>query len=101
MTIEEVELDTDEYLVELIGFKILRCLIDADPDYYYTYSYIEGETDIKRPLLKKAMDTLRKEGLVEHRKGLMDEEGFVAGSGFGIVYEKRSQIREILERNEE
>lgn len=61
--------------------KIIRALSD---EYYYPYSYIEDETGLSRSEAKESIDKLRMVGVVRFARGLMTEEGEVAGSGFGI-----------------
>ena len=61
--------------------KIIRALSD---EYYYPYSYIEDETGLSRSEAKESIDKLRIVGVVRFARGLMTEDGEVAGSGFGI-----------------
>ena len=63
---------------------ILNELLETDPMYYYSYSWF-GYGEHSKKDLQKAMKKLREAGLVEYRKGLMDDDGMVAGSGHQIT----------------
>lgn len=78
--------------------KILKALIEADDMYCYDYSWLESETGLTRKELEPEVASLRSTGLVEHIKGLMTDDGEVAGSGFQIVYAKRQQVRDLIEK---
>lgn len=77
---------------------ILDHLINSDPDFGYQYWWFEEFTGMKREQLKPIMTKLRHDGWIEHMKGLMNDDGEVAGSGFNIVYGKRREVREFFER---
>ena len=64
-------------------YKILKSLENDEMCYYY--SYIEKETKLSREVLEKEVKTLRKAGLVLYVRGLMTDEGEVAGSGFSAT----------------
>ena len=75
--------------------KILRAFREqTEEDLYYSYGWLEIDLDIKT--LKKEMKGLRELGLVDFQRGLMDEDGGVAGSGHQIAYGKRKEVDEIL-----
>lgn len=61
--------------------KILECL-NRDAEMCYPYSWICDETGLTRDEAKTAIDRLRDFGAVEFWRGLMDDDGNVAGSGF-------------------
>lgn len=64
--------------------EVLEALKSAH-EYCLNYGALERETDIPREQLKIEVTALRKMGLVEHVKGLFNDYGEVAGSGFGIL----------------
>lgn len=61
--------------------KVLECL-NRDAEMCYPYDYICGETGLTRDQAKAAIDRLRSFGAVEFWRGLMTDDGEVAGSGF-------------------
>lgn len=70
--------------------KILLALSDngeyMNDESVYFYKHIENETGLTRKVLKPAMDDLRAEGMVEHVRGLISEDGGgYYGSGFMIT----------------
>jgi len=69
-----------------LKIKILELFGDSDEDVYY-YRYFEKNTGEPRKRIKKVMDGLRNCGMVEHIKGLFDDDGMVAGSGFALTRE--------------
>lgn len=69
--------------------KIIRCL--TSDEYYYAYQWICDETDLTREQAKEAIDKLRLIGVVQFARGLMNEDGEVGGSGFGIKSETRAE----------
>ena len=80
-------------------FRILTTLIQADEELCYYYSWLEENTGYSREVLKAEITDLREQGLVEHVKGLMSEEGEVKGSGFQIPYGKRKEVWALIEEN--
>lgn len=84
-------------MVTEVQRKILQCLREVGDEYSVFYSYIESHTDIPRETLKKEMRGLLRAGYVDHNKGLMDDDGFLAGSGFALAYGKWKEVDEILE----
>lgn len=79
---------------------VLEALMAGYEDYYYPYAYIEDETGIDRKALTKIVGVLKALGYVKYARGLRDEEGQVAGSGFGINHEKRDEIELALKVRE-
>lgn len=63
--------------------KIIECLPSYD-DMCYGYDYICGETKLTRSEAKAAVDNLRDMGVVTFYRGLMTDDGEVAGAGFCI-----------------
>lgn len=60
--------------------------------FYFAYRSFDGKKEELKPLFKH----LRELGYIEYRRGLMTEEGEVAGSGHGIPYGKVDVVRSIL-----
>lgn len=69
--------------------KIIRVL--TSDEYYYGYDYICDQTQLDRAAAKEAIDKLRLIGVVRFARGLMNEDGEVCGSGFGIESETRAE----------
>ena len=63
--------------------KIIKCL-NWDAELCYGYDYITSETGLDRATAKKAIDNLRSMGVVQFYRGLMTDDGEVAGSGFCV-----------------
>lgn len=55
-----------------------------DDEYYSSYDSICDMTGFTRERAKKAIDNLRSMGVVDYQKGLMNDDGEVAGSGFAL-----------------
>ena len=70
---------------------------DGWEDYlYYPYrSITDGLDDVERKELTKAMRRLRKLELAHFSRGLMTEDGEVAGSGFRITDAGREYLESI------
>lgn len=69
--------------------KILKLL--SKNEYYWGYDYICDETGLTRVQAKEAIDRLRLVGAVNFLRGLMTEDGEVAGSGFGVDDNERAE----------
>lgn len=79
-----------------LKIKILEAFGGSD-EYAYGYSYFERKTGEPRQRIKKIMDRLRKVEVVEHVKGLFNDDGEVCGSGFSLTYEAtKPSVREWL-----
>lgn len=48
------------------------------------FDWITGDSKLSRKEVQKSCKTLREYGLVEFHRGLMDDDGKVAGSGYNI-----------------
>lgn len=68
-----------------LKIKIIEIFLEAEREYAYPYRYFEEETGEPREKIKKVMDELRKSEMVEHQKGLINDDGEVCGSGFGLT----------------
>lgn len=69
-----------------LTYKILLSLREGRGELYYPYKHLEADTGYSRAEIKKSLDVLKKIGIVNYARGLMTEEGEVAGSGFGIPW---------------
>lgn len=75
-------------------FKVIEALWYADVrDSCLAYKHLEDETGFGRKELEQIIKTFKIWGYVKSYKGLMTEEGEVAGSGFGIAPEKRDEVQ--------
>lgn len=63
--------------------KVIQVLSEND-EWCYPYNHICSETGLTRAEAKQAIDVLRQFGIVEFHRGLITEDGEVAGSGFGM-----------------
>lgn len=62
--------------------KIISLL--SNDEYFFGYDYICDETGLTHEQAKEAIDNLRSMGVVLFARGLMNDDGEVCGSGFGI-----------------
>lgn len=69
---------------------------NAYDDYCYGYSWIKDETGLDRKPAFKAVHALLKLGYLEYVKGLMTDDGEVAGSGFWINHKRKDHIKDLL-----
>lgn len=75
---------------------LVECLWNSYKfEYCHNYKSLEAETEKERDELKKLLEPLKKLGLVYTAKGLMTEEGEVAGSGFQVNGREASNILEL------
>lgn len=51
-------------------------------EWYVGLRFIAGETGMHIDIVRGVLTELRELGLAEYRRGLMDEDGMVAGSGY-------------------
>ena len=80
-----------------LKIKIIEAFLEDDELAYY-YRYFEKKTGATREQIKPIMDELRKAEMVELVRGLMNDDGEVAGSGFALTYRATQwSIREWLE----
>lgn len=68
-----------------LKIKILEAFLEDEEMAYY-YSYFERKTGATRKEVKEVMDELRHSGMVEHVRGLFNDHGETAGSGFSLTY---------------
>lgn len=74
-----------------IEFRILEHFVELDEDYCYGYDEFVVATGLSKEELKPAMKSLREKGFVEYHRGLINDDGETAGSGFGLNYRKKSE----------
>lgn len=83
-----------------VEYQVLQAL-QHDSDLCYGYDWIMDYTKVDRAETKKAVDHLRELDLVEFHRGLMNDDGEVAGSGFGINDTLGQMMAELLCRRYE
>lgn len=66
--------------------KVLVCLA-ADADLAYYFRHIVKDTKLELAEVRRACRSLAKKGYAEYRRGLFDEEGMAAGSGYMATHE--------------
>lgn len=79
---------------------ILSALGDND-EWCYPYKYLERITGYDREVLKPHVKKLRELNLVKYERGLMTEDGEVAGSGFCVNYQNWRELRDVVEATPE
>lgn len=84
------------YSITEVEYQVLRSIMEHDTDMCYPYSWIMDYTKLDRAETKKAVDHLRELGIVEFYRGLMTDDGEVAGSGFGITGTLEQLLAELL-----
>lgn len=65
-------------------------------EFCYNYDQLEYETALTRTVLKEEIKILKELGIVQYVRGLMTEDGEVAGSGFTIYYNKMRELEGLL-----
>ena len=73
----------DWYTPTEVEYNVIKAL-QHDTDMCYSYDWIMDYTKVDRSETKKAVDHLRLLSIVGFYTGLMNDDGEVAGSGFGI-----------------
>lgn len=77
---------------ELRCLRVLDAHYDSDEPYLY-FRTIAGETNIEIKVVRRLVRRLARLGLAEYMKGLFNEEGRAAGSGYGATQAGRSYIK--------
>lgn len=72
-----------------IQYEILTKL---DSEYSYGFSWFD-DLGLTRKELSAEFKVLRKIGLVEYQRGLLNDDGEVAGSGYGLPYGRKADER--------
>ena len=80
--------------------QLLKNLLEKDDEYSYSYAWITDGITADRKTLTKEMRGLRELGLVEMSRG-QNEDGQISGTGFGIVYSRKQEVKELLGIKEE
>jgi len=70
----------------------LENLTLPDGELCITFDYISDEADLDRKEVRKACRSLARKGLAGYYRGLMTEDGEVAGSGYSITYAGRDFV---------
>lgn len=83
------------YSLTEVEYQVLQAL-QHDTDLCYGYGWIMDYTKVDRKETKKAVDHLRELNIVEFHRGLMTDDGEVAGSGFGINDMTKELMAELL-----
>lgn len=65
-------------------YKMFKEFLKRDTDYYYPYAWWEKHSGLDRNQIKEYFKPLKKIGIIQYAKGLIDEEGSVRGSGFTV-----------------
>lgn len=79
-----------------VEYNVLRSIYESDTDCFYPYDWIMDYTKVDRKETKKAVDNLRVLGVVSFLNGLMNDDGEVAGSGFGFEGMVQELMAELL-----
>lgn len=75
-------------------------LMEMDTEYCFGFSRFKNiESDKK--ILSNEFKKLKDMGLVDFHKGLLDDDGKVAGSGYSISYVKAQLVRDLKQKYEE
>lgn len=77
---------------ELKVLEVLNELTRTHGETCIAFDYILGETKLPLKEIRNACRSLTKKGLAEFYRGLMTEEGEVAGSGYCISYEGQKYL---------
>lgn len=83
------------YSLSEVEYQVLQAL-QHDTDLCYGYDWIMDYTKVDRAETKKAVDHLRELHIIEFHRGLMNDDGEVAGSGFGINDMTKELMAELL-----
>lgn len=65
--------------------EVLEEISRPDGEMCVAFNYIMGETKFDRKMVRKACRSLARKGLAAFYRGLMTEDGEVAGSGYSIT----------------
>jgi len=73
--------------------QILNCLIDAGDDFgYLSFADISSRTGLERKIVRRACRALARKGLAAYGRGLFNDDGEVAGSGYTATRQARSTV---------
>lgn len=71
---------------ELAVLKVLNSRYGTDTD-CLCFRFIANETGLDRRLVRRACRSLARKGLANYERGLFNEDGEVAGSGYRCTFE--------------
>lgn len=75
--------------------KILEHLVNnIDEDHATYFRFIAADTKIEIKVVRPACRSLARKGLTEFMRGLFDEDGLTAGSGYAATREGRDLVME-------
>jgi hypothetical protein len=77
-----------------IDIAILNAL--GDSEWSYNYDYLSDHVDQPRNIVRLRTRRLIRMGLVSYHRGLFNEDGEVAGSGFSINDKRYQLVQDIL-----
>ncbi len=67
---------------------------------FYAFDQLANLTKLDRKQVRRACRSLAKKGLAEFGRGLMDDDGMVAGSGYAATKKGHDLISEIIIDND-
>ena len=73
--------------------KIMRAFINLDAECALNYKGLAERTDLNIETVKVNTRALAKKGMLRYARGLMSDEGAVAGSGYGLTDEGSRYLR--------
>lgn len=65
--------------------KILMAMGDIGSDWVSPFKYISGKSGIELSAIRPAVRSLAAKGFAYYKRGLFNDSGEVAGSGYGIT----------------
>ena len=77
-------------------YHVLRALFAYDSDCFYGYDWIMDYTEVDRKQTQTAAKHLRELNVITFLNGLMNDDGEVAGSGYGFYDTEQKLIAELL-----
>ncbi len=78
------------------GRRILEALYQLEEGWCMNFRLFERETGCAKAEVRRACRAMKEAGLLFFARGLMDEDGQVAGSGYGLTDVGRAKFSEIL-----
>lgn len=77
--------------------KVLKSWEDWGIDMCQGYTGVMNDTEMSKQELKPIIENLKRRGILEFYRGLMNDDGGVAGAGWSITIEGRDKYYEQLE----
>lgn len=75
--------------------KVLESLAELDEGYAKYFRAIVKETGLELKIVRRSCRSLKRKGLAEFMRGLFNEDGETAGSGYGCTPEGHKVCEEI------